>query len=255
MKSLKNKIISFIKKEVKVETGRHIEKIKEELNDLIEKDRSRKFNPFNFIKINYLNFKDGYSSFFDFVMKTMFDIMVTSMAVVPTFLIFFSIISDKTIIQMHYEVILTSYLMFFISFIFDVFPSKIPEIKNQITELKNKIDNTELRLKSANSKIEKIFENEEDINQFFRVDNHDKNEISIFNRPIDIEILKETGEELTKNQIIRLLEKSGKDIINCNDLIELIRELENKDKAIKNYNKLFSFSNKKTQTNKKSSYA
>jgi hypothetical protein len=249
MKNLKNKIISKINSEVESESNIHIDKMKLKLENLKSKNKLRKVSPFNFIKIHYLNFKDGYLNKFNFLLGVSVDLVLASTIMIPTFAIFVEYLRTGTIF---YEISIL-YILFFHCLLSGYFSSRETELEIEINEIENKISNSEMRLKSAKSKLQNIFLDIGDTDISFNIDNSDKDNINFLNRYVDVSMLEDIKSHLDEKQIVRLLEKSGGVDIKYKELIELIKELDNSEKAVKNYNKLFP--QFKTRKNKENCYA
>ena len=87
-------------------------------------------------------------------------------------------------------------------------------------------------------------------NDCFNIENLKGKKVNIYDRPVRMEIIKEIAKNFSKEEIVRLMQKSKDGQIRYGDLIELIVELDNNDNAIKNYNKIFSFSSKLNKDDK-----
>ena len=234
LRRLKDKIVSTLTKELKSETNNHISQLENERNIILEKTGKRNINPFNYFKINYCNFKDGYinkSGLFFSNLRDIFPILGVCFSIVVTNVLYNLSVSAGLHIGFF------QILSYFLSILtLTQFPTLIIFLKNGFkrkAKSENKID-------KINNKIDKLNKEMLKLN-FEHLFEKGKTFEKIHDRTISVEILREIEKSLNKEEIVRIMQKSNDEHIKYQDLIELIIELDNNENAIKNYNKIFPF--------------
>ena len=241
LRILKSKIISKLTKELNDENFDHISQLENERDILLKKMEKGNINPLNYFKINYCNFKDGF-------IKTikLFWPMLTALIIEILMFLY-----DRLSISSVYGTLESVGVLLLISifgicsvipfFQFLAIKGKI-ETGNHIDKINNKIEHIKKRL-MENEILKNLFENNKEFNKnaYFEIDQDKCKKVNLYGRYIDVEMIREIEKALSKEEIIRLMQKSKGGEIKYSNLIELIIELDNNESAIENYKKVFSF--------------
>lgn len=207
-----------------------------------------KFMPKGMFKSTIADYRNGDQS----LINTIGNLIFSAPVILLIMLTMFSIISiangdlntSINLFIMFYGI----YSFFFGKLIIEKKDKTIAERKLEICDIE--IKEVEERVNEINKIIDKIFNENKNIDlngESFIIDNNE-NELFIFDKLINIDILNEVENSLSKKQIIDLLKMTNSENIKYSDLIKFILELESEDKANKLYQKMFS--NKKENVEK-----
>jgi hypothetical protein len=239
MNKLKVKIIKEVIKELQEEKDIIVKNLNLEKVGYEEKMNGKKINRFNFLKINYANFKNGDVSFSGFLLKSLFNL---SPLIIVNGLYINKVISVGFLDEVSILLMLLLNIIIYLGLI-------LIEFFDTETVVKKNHRNIFRRIKGVNKKIDKAidytqnifsrFTKVEDLNEKIDLTSESRKMIDIFNRPIKASILNDLYNTFNEEQLKRIFQKTGSKNITYKSVIELIMELEKYDLSDSYYKEVF----------------